>query len=141
MGEVVGINTAALLDAQGIGFSTSTFTLVPVLQSLLEHGRVVWPWLGVMVADIGGNEALELELGGRRGILITQALAEGPAERAGVLAGDVLAAMDGFPVPSVRELQRLMRREFGVGQEALLRLLREGEEHTVTVTLAEMPRR
>ena len=46
-GEVIGINTAVVRGAQGMGFSVSSFTVVPVVQSILQYGRVRWPWMGV----------------------------------------------------------------------------------------------
>lgn len=139
-GEIIGINTAVVRGAQGIGFSVSSFTVIPVVQSILKHGRVMWPWLGVGVQDVTAPLALELELDGRHGVLMQHIWPDSPAESAGILEGDVLLSIDGNPVDSLRALQRVMREQLEVGQEILARFFRDGESVEFTITLEEMPR-
>ena len=139
-GEVVGINTVIIARAQGIGFSVGTFTAIPVVRSILESGRVVWPWLGVGVNDVSTQLALELDFTGRQGVLIVGIVPGSPAEKAGIEDGDVVITMDGSAVSSVRELQGLMREQVKVSQEITVELWRDGQSLEVQVTLAEMPR-
>ena len=139
-GEVIGINTAVVRGAQGIGFSVSSFTVVPVVQSILKHGRVIWPWLGVGVQDITVPMALELNLEERQGVLMQPIWPDSPAEAAGIEEGDVLISIDGNPIASLRELQRVMREQLAVGQEIRVQFLRNGKLLELTVVLEEMPR-
>lgn len=139
-GEVIGINTAVVRGAQGIGFSVSSFTVVPVVQSILQHGRVMWPWLGVGVQDITVPMALELDLEERQGVLMQRIWPDSPAAAAGIEKGDVLISIDGRPIASLRELQQVMRKQLAVGQEVRAQFLRSGELLELTVILEEMPR-
>ena len=139
-GEIIGINTAVVRGAQGIGFSVSSFTVIPVVQSILKHGRVMWPWLGIGVQDVTAPLALELNLEERRGVLMQRIWPESPAEAAGVQEGDVLISIDGSAIASLRDLQRVMREQLSVGQEIRAQFLRDGELLEFSITLEEMPR-
>lgn len=139
-GEVIGINTAVVRGAQGMGFSVSSFTVVPVVQSILQHGRVRWPWMGVGISDISAPLALQLDLDDRRGVVIGRVWPDSPAQEAGFQSGDILIHLGGHDVDSLRTLQRIMREELSVGQEVLAVFLREGGAIELLVTLGEMPR-
>lgn len=139
-GEVVGINTVIITGAQGIGFSLGTFTAIPVTRSILEFGRVIWPWLGVSVNDVSTQLALELELPARKGVHIVSVVAGSPAEKSGVQSGDVVLSMGDSDVNSVRELQALMRDQLIVGDQTTVRIWRDGSSKELRVTLEEMPR-
>jgi len=92
-GEIIGINTAVVRGVQGIGFSVSSFTVIPVVQSILKHGRVMWPWLGVGVQDVTAAVALEFDLEERLGVLMQRIWPDSPAETAGIQEGDVLISI------------------------------------------------
>ena len=139
-GEVIGINTAVVRGAQGMGFSVSSFTVVPVVQSILQYGRVRWPWMGVGISDITAPVALQMDLEDRRGVLIGRVWPNSPAQDAGIQTGDILINIGGHDIDSLRALQRVMREELAVGQEALAVFLREGQPIELLVTLDEMPR-
>ena len=139
-GEVIGINTAVVRGAQGMGFSVSSFTVVPVVQSILQYGRVRWPWMGVGISDITAPLALQMDLEDRRGVLIGRVWPDSPAQEAGILSGDILINLDGHEIDSLRTLQRVMREELSVGDKVLAVSLREGQPIELLVKLAEMPR-
>ena len=139
-GEVIGINTAVVRGAQGMGFSVSSFTVVPVVQSILQYGRVRWPWMGVGISDITAPLALQMDLEDRRGVLIGRVWPDSPAQEAGILTGDILINLDGHQIDSLRTLQRVMREELSVGDEVLAVSLRDGQPIELLVKLAEMPR-
>lgn len=139
-GEVIGINTAVVRGAQGMGFSVSSFTVVPVVQSILQYGRVRWPWMGVGISDITAPIALQMDLEDRRGVLIGRVWPDSPAQDAGIQTGDILINIGGHDVGSLRSLQRVMREELEVGEEVLAVFLREGQPIELLVKLDEMPR-
>jgi len=140
-GEVIGINTIVVDTAQGIGFSVGTFTAVPVVESILQYGRVVWPWLGVSVGDVTPGVALELGLDDLYGVLVHAVWPDSPAAQAGVETGDLIIQLHEADVPTVRELQSIIRNDLEVGQVVILEIVRGDDLVRTEVALAEMPRR
>ena len=146
-GEVVGINTAVFRgptgtgqEVEGIGFAISTETAIPIAQQLIENGRVIFPYLGVIIRDVDPTTALEMDLTVRQGILVIDIDPEGPASAAGIQPEDVIIALDGRQVDTLRQLQQLLRAEYKVGQKIVVTVAR-GEAHLdFPLTLAEMPR-
>ncbi len=141
-GEVIGINTAVLREdgIEGIGFAVGAETATLVADQLVSNGRVIWPWLGIGAANVDRLSAAEMNLSVRDGVLVTQLVPGGPADRAGLRVEDVVIAIDDVPTPDVTTLQRLRRREFKVGQSVTVTLVRGSEETEVHLTLAEQPR-
>ncbi|MFH1560105.1 MAG: trypsin-like peptidase domain-containing protein [Chloroflexota bacterium] len=139
-GQVVGINTAKTQGGEGIGFAVSTFTVVPVVESILEHGRVVFAWLGVGVGgDVTPVIAAQQNLSVSRGVLVSSADLGGPAAAAGVRAGDVIIAFDGAEVNTIKQLQRAIRG-YDIGYKAEVTIVRGKETKSFRVTLEEQPR-
>ena len=93
-GEVVGINTAVIMGAQGICFAVASNTAAFVLGELLSHGRVRRGWIGVAVqrAAIPRRQALAAGLTQDSGVLLTNVEAGSPAAAAGLVDGDVVVA-------------------------------------------------
>ena len=139
-GQVVGVNTARTQGGEGIGFAVSTFTVVPVVGSILEHGRVVFAWLGVGVRDVTPVIAAQEDLSVSRGVLVVSGVGpEGPATLAGILPGDVIVAFDGTEVNTVKQLQRAIRG-YDIGHETEVTIVRGGDTRDFNVTLEEQPR-
>ncbi|MBI4197813.1 MAG: trypsin-like peptidase domain-containing protein [Chloroflexi bacterium] len=141
-GEVVGINSVVLRGTQfeGIGFAISTDTARLVADQLVRNGRVIWPRMGVFIADIDQPTAAELALSVREGVLITGTETGGPAAVAGLRANDVIVAVAGKPTPNVKALQILLRSEFQVGQKIKVSVARGKTTQDFTLTLAESQR-
>ena len=146
-GEVVGINTAIIRgrlpsgqEAEGIGFAVSMSNAKPVSDQLIRNGRVVWPWLGVSVRDVTPVVAAEEELSVYPGVLVVATLEDGPAEGAGMEAGDVIVGLNGSPVTQLLDLRRLLRNEYQIGDTVAVEVVRDDDELTIDVTLGEMPR-
>lgn len=146
-GEVVGINTAIIRgqlasgqEAEGIGFAISMSTAIPVAHQLIENGQVIWPWLGVNVADVTPVVAAEEGLSVDSGVLVVAVVDGGPAGKAGIEARDIIVALDNGPVASVLELQAALRQEYAVGDTVFVTVVRGDDERTIEVALEEMPR-
>ena len=138
-GQVVGINTARTQRGEGIGFAVSTFTVVPVVESILEHGRVVFAWLGVGVRDVTPIIASQEALSVSRGVLVAGVDPGGPATRSGIRAGDVIIAFAGTEVNNVKQLQRAIRG-YDIGHEIEVTIVRVNDTKDYQVTLEEQPR-
>jgi serine protease Do len=93
-GQVVGINVAIASNAENIGFAISTDTAIPVVQSLINEGKVVRPWLGVSVATVTPAIQQYYHLSVDGGALITSISSGSPADEAGLKAGDVITRID-----------------------------------------------
>ena len=139
-GQVVGINTARTQRGEGIGFAVSTFTVVPVVESILEHGRVIFAWLGVGVGgDVTPIIASQQDLSVSRGVLISGVDSGGPAAQAGIHAGDVIVAFDVTDVNTVKQLQRAIRG-YDIGHETEVTIVRGKDTRNYQVILEEQPR-
>jgi serine protease Do len=140
-GEVIGITTAIIRGAQGIGFAIPSNTAVRIASELREKGRVVRPYLGVSMTDLDARIRRYLELPEEvQGVVITGLARGGPAARAGLAPGDLVTAVDGRPVESARDLQERVR-DARVGDTLVLSIYRQGKELRLPVTLGEMPSR
>jgi S1-C subfamily serine protease len=124
-GRVVGVNTAAILPGQGIAFAIPIHTAQFVAARLIRDGRISRGVLGVAGQTAPLPRAIRREngLAGATGVQVLRLEADGPAERAGVLTGDVIVEFDGHPVETVDDLQRLLA-DRGSGGRFRLRLLR-----------------
>ena len=137
-GSVVGINTAMVPFAQGVGFAIPVDAVRRVSEELRRHGRVVRPWVGVVVAELRPDVARSHGLVPHSGLLVTEVVPRSPAHRAGLRPGDVLVGVGPFEVRSVRALLEALGR-FPIGADIEVRLTRRGLATAVTVGLAETP--
>ena len=135
-GEVVGINTAAIASAHGIGFAISTSTIKPIVLTLLAHGRVVRASLGVVAVSVTPQVAYANELPMERGALVIRVEAGGAGEAAGLQAGDVITAIVGRPVQDLHQLHEVLSRR-RVGETIWISVWREGQALTLQPVLKE----
>jgi S1-C subfamily serine protease len=139
-----------VLDQSGafLGMSTSgprrralvipAATIARVIDPLLDNGRVDRGWLGVGLQPVAIPDPLQAATGQARGAMVLQLAANGPAERAGVLPGDILLGIDDHRFGRGRRILTLMGPE-RIGQSVRLRLLRAGEVREIAVTIAARP--
>ncbi len=133
-GKVVGINTANIPGAQGIGFAIPINTAKAVLDDIVKYGRVTRPWLGVIGLDVSREIARRFSLAADSGILVMQIIPESPAERAQLQPGDVIVRIDNTQLDSMEGLQREIRTR-RAGDSVSLVVVRGSEEGKVRVTL------
>ena len=137
-GEVIGINTAIIHMAQGIGFSIPADMVSRVVDQLVSRGRVVRGWLGVGIQGLTKELAQQFGIKEGQGVLINEVYEGDPAHGAGIQPGDIILTVDGRPVDSPNQLSRLVAR-VGPGEEATIQLLRDGNEMMYKVPMAERP--
>jgi S1-C subfamily serine protease len=132
--QVVGVNTAVIAPAQGLGFAVPADTVRWVVAEILGHGRVRRRTLGIAA----GTRRLPRELIRAHDLLTDEAVevrevvADGPADRAGVQPGDLLVAVNDREVSSVDDVHRLLARGSAAASSELT-ILREGEKRRITV--------
>ncbi|MGH2404983.1 MAG: S1C family serine protease [bacterium] len=136
-GRLIGINTAIIRDAQGIGFAIPIDLARAIMDQIVAHGKVVRPALGVEIkGEIDPNTARAYNLPVDHGVVVVPQPG-GPAEKAGLRAQDVVVAIDGQKIKNISELRReLFRRK--PGERARVEVVREGKRLTFTVVLTEL---
>ena len=137
-GSVIGINAAMVPYAQGVGFAIPVQAVRRIAAELRQHGRVVRPWVGVMVAELRPEVARPHNLEPWSGLLVAEVVARSPAHRAGLRPGDVLRRVGPFEVRTIRDLLETLSK-FPVGTDVEVSALRRGMSLSVSVPLQEDP--
>ena len=137
-GEVVGVNTAIAARGQGIGFSIPADMAKGVISQLMEKGRVVRGWLGVIIQPITQEIAEGMGHESTDGALISDISPGSPAEKAGLKRGDVVVEFDGKPIKEFTSLPKRVAMK-APGASSKLTVLREGKRKDISVVLGEMP--
>ena len=152
-GEVIGINTAVIADAQNIGFAVPANLAKTTMVSLLAHGRVIRPWLGFHGQLVTSELKDLLKAPLVDGLLVEVIEPGSPAEGAGLqggrleleidgraylIGGDVITGINGRALDSSAALAEVMRK-LAVGASVRLNVYREGQRREVVYTLPERP--
>ncbi len=136
-GEVIGISTAIYSPSgasAGIGFATPSDLARPVVEQLRRDGRVDRGWLGVSVQDLVPEDPRA----GRRAVLVTDVVRNGPAARGGLRAGDVVLAVNGERTETSRALVRYVAA-LPPGQSVRLSVQRDGRSMDTSVQVGRRP--
>ncbi|MEC4889642.1 MAG: Do family serine endopeptidase [Nitrospira sp.] len=107
-GEVIGINTAIINFAQGIGFAIPSNMAKQVIQQLTSRGKVVRGWLGVGIQPLTPELAKKFGVNEGEGVLVNEVFEKDPAAEAGIKPGDIILTIDGSVVDSPNKLSRLI---------------------------------
>jgi Do/DeqQ family serine protease len=135
-GEVLGVNTMIVGRGQGIGFAVPSNIAGRVADQILKSGHVSRAWLGVAVQDISPELAGALKINSGAGALVNNVATDGPAFKANIRPGDVIASVGGHPIHDGHDLiHETISRE--VGQPLELEIVRSGQHYGTTVTLVE----
>jgi serine protease Do len=140
-GEVVGINVAIFSTSggyQGIGFAMPINAAKRILNRLIEGKKILYGWLGVTVQDLDDKLAEYFSLPDRNGVLVANVLAQSPAEKAGIKAGDIIKRFDDQPINNVRELLNIVARA-EVGKKVKVVIIRDKKEFPLEVDVEERP--
>ncbi|BCB95713.1 peptidase [Dissulfurispira thermophila] len=136
-GEVIGINTAIIASGQGIGFAIPSNMAKSVVSQLKEKGKVVRGWIGVSVQTVTPDIAQSFGLKESKGALVGDVVSGSPAEKAGIERGDVIIAFNGKDIKQMSDLPRLVA-EVPVGKTVDIRVIRDGKEIDLKITVAEL---
>lgn len=140
-GELVGINTAIFSQtggSHGIGFAIPVNLAKGVLTQLIEHGRVIRGWLGIKIQDITPKLAKAFDLDSTDGVVITNIVVNGPADKAELDRGDIITHIDDEKVRDFREtLNQISMHK--PGDKIKLAIIREGKKLEKMATVSERP--
>jgi serine protease Do len=137
-GRVIGINTAVLEHGQGVSFAVPIDDVRAVLPEMLATGRVARGHAGISYQAVDAAIARALSLRAATGAIVTEIDAGGPAQHAGLSAGDVILSVDGRPIARASDLAHELGRR-RPGDLMRFGIVREGRDQTVTVTLNVLP--
>lgn len=141
-GEVIGMNTAIISGAQGLGFAIPINTVQGIAQQLIAKGEVEHPYLGVQMVTLTPEfkQQLDIESNGQirvsadRGVLLVRVIAGSPAAEVGLRAGDVIKTINNQPVTTTEQVQRLVEGS-KVGSQLQMQVERGGKSERVAVKL------
>jgi serine protease Do len=135
-GEVIGINTAIINFAQGIGFAIPSNMAKQVIEQLLAKGKVVRGWLGVGIQPLTAELAKKFGVAEGEGVLVNEVFEKDPAALAGIKPGDVIVRIDGAVVDSPNKLSRLIAT-LTPGATSKIEVVRDLKRLTMDVPLIE----
>ena len=137
-GRVVGINTAIVPYAQDIGFAVPVNMAKQVMDDLIRYGSVKRGWLGVYIQPLTRDFAEAYGIEEENGAVISDVLADSPAEKAGLQRGDVILTVNGEKIKDHQEFVSRIRQRLS-GEKVTLGIIRQKKKSDVPVTLGEMP--
>ena len=137
-GEVIGINTAVIMGAQGICFAVAANTAQFVLGEIVRHGRVRRAYLGIGAGTVPLPRRVALRLGLEQatGAVVTAIAQGGPASETGMLTGDIILSIDGAPVAGADDIVRLLGAN-RIGRTIPIDVLRRSDRRRFWVGLME----
>lgn len=139
-GVIIGINSAkiAAQGVEGIGFAIPINTAKPIIQSLIEKGKVIRPYLGIGFIDKAMAEKNGYDFPYEKGVYVAKVDADGPGGKAGIQKGDVILKFAGTDINSGADLQGAKDSQ-SVGKKVDVVIQRNGSTLTLTIVLGEAP--
>lgn len=136
-GQVIGINTLKVTDAEGLGFAVPIEIVVPVMNKILKNGIYVTPYLGMFGFDATiakfYNKTLEND-----GVYVLNIDANGPVYQAGLRQGDIIIAIDGLEIKTMLDLRKSVYN-FEVGDTTTITFLRNGTQYKKSIAFTQRP--
>lgn len=144
-GQVIGINTAIIQNAQGLGFAIPINKAQQISDQLITKGKVEHAYLGIQMVEITPELKQELKdskglsLKEDQGVLIARVMPNSPADQAGLKAGDVIQSIKDQPVTDPSVIQQTVEN-LSIGDDLPLKLSRNGEAMNLNVQVGVLPR-
>jgi Do/DeqQ family serine protease len=145
-GEVIGMNTAIIGGAQGLGFAIPIKTAQRIAEQLVASGRVDHPYLGILMTtltpeirrEINADPNSPVRIDEESGVIVTRVLNNSPASQAGLRLGDVIQKIDGQPIKTADDVQQQVEAS-SVGGKLRLDIRRNGQNLSFEVRPGRMP--
>jgi serine protease Do len=143
-GEVIGVNTAIIQNAQGIGFAIPVNTARNIAEQLIANGKVEHPYLGIQMAEITPElqqqlkSETNLSVDADKGVLIVDVMNNSPAARSRLQSGDIIQQIAGRAIAKPDEVQQAVE-ETKAGDRLTLNILRDGRSQKLDVEVGVLP--
>lgn len=135
-GEVIGINTAIINFAQGIGFAIPSNMARDIMAQLVEKGRVVRGWLGIGIQQLTPELASKFGVKETEGVLVSEVFDGHPAQKAGIIPGDIISGVEGKQVDTPAALARAIAGMMP-GKKVEVEVIRDGKKRSLVVEITE----
>lgn len=137
-GVVIGVNSAVIPFAQGIGFAIPIQPAIEIADQLIKHGEVVRPWISMNAVDVNPKLVAYYNLPTTRGVVITYVVKGSEADKAGIEIADILIRMDEMDINNVRDLIMALSKH-KVGDKVTMEFFRGHEKVKLTTVLEKAP--
>ncbi|KYC37514.1 serine protease [Scytonema hofmannii PCC 7110] len=143
-GEVIGMNTAIIRGAQGLGFAIPINTAQRIAQELISQGKVEHPYLGIQMVTLTPelrdkiNSSSEVNITASKGVLLVDIVPRSPAATAGLRQGDIIQGINNQPVTKIEEVQKIVEGS-KIGVSIQVQVQRDGQTTQITVRPAALP--
>lgn len=137
-GEVIGINTAKITTGEGLGFAIPINTIKPVIEQIVKTGDYKAVYIGISGVEVELYERqLGVDLAADEGIVILQVVNNSPADRAGLMNGDVIIKIDDKKIEAMSQLKKTLLN-YKKGDKAKVTILRNGSEKTLEIQFSQV---
>jgi len=137
-GEVIGINIAITPLVHGVSFAMAINRVKPIAREIVEKGKVVRPWLGIVPISIGRVLAAVYNLGVEAGVLIAEVERGSPGDEAGLEAGDIIVAVAGDKIKNFTEFLSAISKKH-LGDTVQIEIRRNKKPSIVSLMLKQLP--
>jgi Do/DeqQ family serine protease len=143
-GEVIGINTAIIQNAQGLGFAIPINTAKDIAEQLITNGKAEHPFLGIRMASLTPEIKTQLKnqqnfvLDKEKGVIVVEVMPNSPAAKAGIRAGDVITTLNGEAITTADQIQKAVET-VKVGDRLPLQVSRQGQDLNLDVAVGVLP--
>lgn len=137
-GQIIGINTAVAELGSGVGFAIPIETALQISEQLIKYGDVDRGWLGVGIQSMTQELADSFNLSKNiKGVLVNNVQKKTPAERGGLLRGDIIVQFDGDRVPNSKKFQNMVA-ETTIGKRVKIQVMRDGAQKSLWVKIGKL---
>ncbi|MBP1926338.1 S1-C subfamily serine protease [Sedimentibacter acidaminivorans] len=138
-GQVIGINTAKMSTAEGLGFAIPINTAKSILEQIIGNGTVSSLYVGIKGVDVTTYEkSLGVDVSAEYGVVVIEAIKDSPAIQAGLEMGDVITAIDGNKIETMADLKRQLY-QYKENDVVKVTINRGGDENTIDMKLKQKP--
>jgi Do/DeqQ family serine protease len=143
-GEVIGMNTAIIQNAQGIGFAIPINDVARLTEQIIANGKVEHPYLGIRMVELTEqsraaiNAETDLDVQADAGVVILEVVPDSPAAKAGLQPGDIIVSANGGPIAEAAEVQSAVE-DTAIGSDLTIQVRRDGRLQTLTVQPEALP--
>lgn len=137
-GVVIGVNSAIIPFAQGIGFAMPIQPAMWIARQLIKHGEIVRPWISINAVDVNPKLVAYYNLPTGKGVVITNVAPGSKADVSGIEAGDILIRIEDREIRNVRDLVKVIN-QFEVGDEIEMEFFRGREKVVLSTVLEKSP--
>ena len=137
-GKVVGINTAMIPYAQGVGFALPINTVKRTVDQLIERGRVIRPWLGISGVTVNSAIARRYNLPTELGVMIMEVVPRSPAADAGLRVGDILSRIGPLNITKMTDILVALSK-LSIGDVVGILLVRSRGSYSTSIRLVQVP--